>query len=702
MGARKTRVDAATSPGKVALAPTVRPGPLGGSPGAFLVLVLYCVLAAYLVPVYPHGASANEQTRWATAASIVERGTFEISWTEPLLGPIVDTARVGARVYSNKAPTTVLVALPGYLASRPFLGEPDAGNIRVSWTLMRWIVSTAPLVLFALSLIRRRAGSPVVLVALFATPLFLYGLILFSHVLAGAAVYGSYRLLFRNTQGPSFREALLAGVLAGLAVSSEFPAVFPVLVFGLALLLLPRGAASWAGRVRPLLGFVLGGVPFAAGLALYNAALFGSPFAFSYAHESFPQWSEVARHGVFGIGWPDPRTLWLLVVSPSRGLLFTSPILILSFVEMARVGGPSTFRLKVRLAAVVLGIVALSGHGAAHGGWAAGPRYLVFLIPLLIEPLLERGERRPLGIVGGALLGASFVLCVLPALTFPFVPPELRFPHATFWRPLLLSEGWATPTLGALLGLGAGLPALIPAMGALLGSVVVSLCESGVRCAAGAAAGIVLAAGYSLAPGLDDDDAALRRAAIAERFFRSEGRLERFRALVTSTEKGRYLESMIWQAADIRAWAPSGWPYTVDPPPGDGPTALGRRAHSMQGAGKLDEAERLLRKGREEFPGVRCDLTDQLAVILYLSGKKDEALAELEAAKSLSSTHWSAGCRMVMFHLASLYQEGNRRDEALVAYETYLARTAGYDDAQSRGARDAAEKAIQTLRRRSP
>src|SRR5438552_9645121 len=161
----------------------LRPQADGDARGFPVLLLVYTFLALYLIPIFPHGGSANEETRWATAASLVEHGSFEISWTERLLGPIADTARIGDRLYSNKAPGTVLLALPGYLLPRPFVGPPDARNIRVSWTLMRWLVSTLPLLAFAFTL-QRRGSDPIVLtVALFATPLFLYSLLLFSHVL---------------------------------------------------------------------------------------------------------------------------------------------------------------------------------------------------------------------------------------------------------------------------------------------------------------------------------------------------------------------------------------------------------------------------------------------------------------------------------------------------------------------------------------
>ena len=90
------------------------------------VVGLYALLALLAVPVFPHFLSPNEFTRWALAASLVERGTPEISSALPLLGPAFeDVSAKDGRVYSNKAPGAALVALPGYLLARPFVGPPS-------------------------------------------------------------------------------------------------------------------------------------------------------------------------------------------------------------------------------------------------------------------------------------------------------------------------------------------------------------------------------------------------------------------------------------------------------------------------------------------------------------------------------------------------------------------------------------------------
>ena len=168
---------------------------MGRDSGAWLIAI-YLILSVYLLPMFPHGGSANELTRWATAASLVEKGSFDIAWTEPLIGPNVDTARVDDKTYSNKAPGTAVLSAPVYALTRLFTGPPDASNIRVSWFAMRFFLSTLPLLLLGLWFYSRETDEMSLAVLLFATPLFLYSLVLFSHVFVAVVLYFAFRFSF--------------------------------------------------------------------------------------------------------------------------------------------------------------------------------------------------------------------------------------------------------------------------------------------------------------------------------------------------------------------------------------------------------------------------------------------------------------------------------------------------------------------------
>ncbi len=402
---------------------------------AWAVIGLYALLALLVVPVYPHFSSPNEFTRWAAVAAVVEDHTLEVSRVATLLGPgFEDLAVVGGRQYSNKAPGLALVSSIGYLLARPFAGPPARENLRLVLTSMRWFGATIPLLLLALAFLRegkRRGLDPTFAVAtlLFATPLFAYGLLLFSHALVGAALFGAWLLLYVDE-----RWELAAGALIGIAVTSEYPAVFAALVL--------VGGLAVTRQWRRLALVVAGGAPFAIALAVYQRVIFGGLFSSPYFEKNV-QYQELARSGLFGVQLPNPVILAKMLLHPARGLLLFSPILLAcaAAVPACRraLGRPAFLTLVSSGAAIVL---VYSGYPNWHGGWNLGPRYLVSALPLFVFPILWAEVRW----WHAVLFGMSVAAVTLTALTFPFVPLDFPIPWGTLALPLL-RDGLAAPNL---------------------------------------------------------------------------------------------------------------------------------------------------------------------------------------------------------------------------------------------------------------
>lgn len=510
-----------------------------------LGLCLACTL--YLVPVFPHYPSANEISRWVLVAGLWERGEAEVSWAVPLIGPLVDASRVGGSIYPNKAPGLALIAAPGYLLARLFLGPPSHRNARWSLYAMRVFGATIPLALLGLLMMRRTNGDPLALGSLLlATPVFAYGTLLFSHVSATACLYAAYLLLFGERREPQeLGRCLAAGALCGLATTTEYTVAVGTAILAFGILASPQ-------RWPRLTAFVIGGAPFAALLAFYNYALFGSPFSLSSAHEASAVTAALASEGVFGISWPTFDSTWRILFSPSRGLMFFSPILAIALWAVVPRRGDNVASW-MRLALAVAPLLLAMGYGGNHGGWSVGARYALLAVPFLIEAVWVRKPR-----AGGAiatLFVISMVLCVAPLFTFPFPPPQFPWVHAHFVRPLL-AEGFLTPTLGNWVV--SGWWALTPVLAALAAAVPLTLGWSR-RVAVGTLSGVLVATAVFFVPVPDNPAQTMLRAVLLETNFRPSGRLESMVSSgVMDASAAQALGEMI-QAT--RTLAPDDWPY---------------------------------------------------------------------------------------------------------------------------------------------
>jgi hypothetical protein len=528
--------------------------PMSRSTRTRLILACFAFCMVYLVPVFPHFRSANEFSRWVTAAGLVEHGTLEASWSTPLLGVPMDVSRRDTHLYSNKAPGLNLLTLPAYLLARPLVGPPRPSTIRWSMYAVRLIAVSLPALLLGLLVARSCRNDPfAVATVCFATPLFVYSALLFSHVAAAACLYAAYLLALRLPR-PAFplRRDLVAGVLCGLATVTEYPAALGTILLGLTLLVSP---ARW----RRLAAFVTGGLPFAAALAIYDKVLFGSWTSLSSANEAYQDLAAQAARGMFGIHLPSLAGVANVLASPSRGLLFFAPVLVLGLVALVprRGTGPASwFRLFFVLALVG----SIAGYEGWNGGWGAGARYLILAVPFLVEAAYDRGARS--SVLGTALLSASIVLCVLPVLTFPLAPTEFTFLHATFTLPLLRA-GFATPNLGNLLLDGPS--TLLPILLATAVAVLATWEGRRWRCVLGTLLGVAAAASVVLLPIPSTADQSVIRALILDTHFRPEQRLQRTLRETSDPRVAALVRSLIDASAMTRKIGPDDWPYDRRP-----------------------------------------------------------------------------------------------------------------------------------------
>lgn len=292
-----------------------------------------------------------------------------------------------------------------------------------------------------------------------ATLIMPFAVNLFGHVLATLLAFAAFALAWHERERPTPRLLLLAlaGLLSGLAVTTEYPLAIAGAIVGLYAMLRPdaitagpRALAARAGTYAT--GVILGVVP----LFVYNLVAFGSITTLSYknavneqgrtGHETLG----LNDGGFFGIGVPAPRQALDLLISP-RGVLVLIPVIV-----MACVGTWLLYRRGRRAEASVIGAIAAAyylydtGYWLPMGGGSPGPRFLIPMLPFLAVGLACAWRRYPGPTL--ALAVPSAVTMVVATITMPLIGPGgtatwmdrleiANFQH-TFLSVLGLDNGW--------------------------------------------------------------------------------------------------------------------------------------------------------------------------------------------------------------------------------------------------------------------
>jgi hypothetical protein len=417
------------------------------------LLLIYFALAIYILPTFSH--TADELTNWATAASLVEKNSFDISPQKDLIGENTDIVKIGEKVYSKNPPGIALSASPFYAMTRIFIGESNSENIHFSLFIMRFFVSTLPLFFLAVWLYQKDIDDFSLAVLLFATPLFLHSFLLLSNLLVAVLIYIVFRLLY-DARNVALRNNLWAGILSGIVVISDFSAVIAVFILGFGLFFTQHG-----DRFRRLFFFVSGLLPFAVLLMIYNYAIFGTPFWVFYGAENLDQ-------AIGGFTYPTFSNLYLLLFSPSQGLFFYAPILLFSIIAFFTSREQGTLRKRIKIITILFSIVILACFSAINSDWVFGAKSLIFILPLMLDSFFDGEIEDFPSLWRGFLFAASFLLCTIPALTFPIAPSESKFPHNNFWRPLFFNDQVFSPTILSFFNVPNNIWTILPAILLLL------------------------------------------------------------------------------------------------------------------------------------------------------------------------------------------------------------------------------------------
>jgi hypothetical protein len=432
--------------------------------------LLFAVAYLYAFPYFDKLRSAQEMPRLLLAEQIVDRHVLHLDERLGQLGSGNDLSRgPDGRSYANKSPGPSFVAAPVYFVRKLF-GRP---TIRGAMWALRAGAITLPAVLFLPFLYRllrrftpdehsRRAALAAYALA---SPVVPYSMLLYSHMLAAVCLGGAFALSVALVRGRPRRPwlvAALAGLLAGMAPAMDYQATLAAPLIWLYVLI----------RARPRLAraavFAAGAVPPLVGLLAYHKKCFGSPFRISYSLgvDTAPQ------KGLLGFIGPNWDSFNHTLFEQSNGLVVMAPWVVLAVLGALAILGLRRLRLRMGAEALVCaGIVTVYVLFVgsmlpymARGGWSAGARQLVGMLPFLtclaavgFELAGRFWVTRAIA-YAGVLVG--MVVFFVAATTYPHFPDNLKNPLFELSFPLL-RHGYAVHSLGTVLGLR-GLPSLLP------------------------------------------------------------------------------------------------------------------------------------------------------------------------------------------------------------------------------------------------
>ncbi|MCA9675239.1 MAG: hypothetical protein KC464_09405, partial [Myxococcales bacterium] len=456
---------------------------------ALLLVVAYL----YSFPWYERIHSANELPRAYLVMAMVDHGSFRIDDGVRRWGVTADVSRarlllrdvdrvtsvhgrvrhgsaVGAH-YSNKAPGSSMLAIPGYLLLKGWHavagGAPSLAE--VVW-MSRVTTGIIPSLLFLwllwgfLARFTPSVGARrlTVLTLGVGSMFFLYSILFISHPLAAVAIGAAWIVAVGAIEAERWSMMAVAGLLAGCAPLVDYQAAFagvPVAIWVVV------GAWRRGYALRAVAWAAAGAALPIAILLYYHWACFGSPWLTGYeASDTFAQFHQKGFLGMDKLRW---EAFTGSMIAPTNGLLFFWPAALLAIPGWVLMARDRALRghAAVTLSVAVIYILFISALNFWRGGWQVGPRYTMAMLPFLAPPIavaLAAAERR-WWLRGGAagLIGVGLVIYGLTAALFPYFPDtKFRNPvHEITLR--LLVDGHAPWNLGWLVGLR-GLASMVP------------------------------------------------------------------------------------------------------------------------------------------------------------------------------------------------------------------------------------------------
>ena len=442
------------------------------------VIAILALLLAYASVA--QGGGVNQLAHFSLVRAL-SHGTAIV---DPYHRQTKDLSWYHGHYYSTKAPGLAFLTVgPYYVLDRSgVLGLLARATGSTKTAVALWILGLIGAVLptgLLLFLLRRvddvlepGYGTIAAVTAGAATLLFPFATVFFSHALSAALGFAAFVLVWRA--GGRLRLVGLGGLVAGLAITSEYPLALVAAVVGLFVLTEGdrlRRAAVYAA------GVALGVVP----LLLYDWLAFGSPFHLSYAKAIVKPGASghdvlgANAQGFFGVSTPRRGVAEQLLFGDA-GLITRTPVVVAGVLALVLLWRRGRRRESLLVAVVCAAfLVHNAGYETPFGGGTPGPRFLVPMLPFVALGFASAYRAWPWATLAAALPSAVLMLGVTAtnptrARRWDWVDrvTDGSFTGAGIWPKLPLAALVAASAVLALRVTPIGRPRLREAIGALL------------------------------------------------------------------------------------------------------------------------------------------------------------------------------------------------------------------------------------------
>lgn len=408
----------------------------------------------HLIMVRDSNTVPSELTRYALLYSLAEDHSFQLSIDAASLA-LPDLGYYDGNFVSLFAPGLSLIATPGYIIGK-FLGGSQVGAFGVIglFAILNFVLIRA---ISKKLYVDDWIANICALTFIFATNAFSYGVSFYQHHISTFLILIAVYALIALKPVYALLITWVACVIAVMVDYPNFFIMFPIGVYALSKIISVKYQEDEEAfhinvNFLRVLTVLIAFIPIMV-FGIINHESYGSPFSLagtvtqvkSFDYEGLKDHPESANFDAIGektdsdrsaVGFFMTRDMLrgaaILFISPDRGIVYYTPIMILGlfgffilYKKPENIGITNLF-----LAIVLMNVILYSMWGDPWGGWAFGPRYLIpsfAIISIVLGAVVQRFYKNAFFVIlfVGLFAYSSFVSTV-GALTTNIVPPQVE------------------------------------------------------------------------------------------------------------------------------------------------------------------------------------------------------------------------------------------------------------------------------------